>query len=242
MITNFRDTDTETTTLPIAETREVTKVYPSPAQAVEVLKRLDFAIHDREFIVLLGRSGSGKSTLLNIISGIDMPTQGRVFFRGTCLSALSEHERTLFRRHHIGFVFQSFNLIPTLTVAENVLLPLELIGTNCGEGARRAHALLRRLGVAERSRHFPDQISSGEQQRVAIARAVIHEPDLVLADEPTGNLDLETGREVLGMLEKTVREAGKSLLMATHSAEVAERADRILTIRQGQLIESEFVE
>lgn len=215
----------------------MSKVYLGPAEAIKVLKELDFVLHEGEFVVLLGRSGSGKSTLLNLISGIDMPSQGEVFFRGTCLSSLGENERTLFRRHHIGFIFQTFNLIPTLTVEENILLPLELIGINGHEQSRRAKALLQRMALGERAAHFPDQLSGGEQQRVAIARAIIHEPDLILADEPTGNLDLETGQEVLAILEQTVRETGKAMIMATHSAEVAELADRMLTIRDGRLFE-----
>lgn len=226
------------TRAPIAQLRRVTKVYPGPARAITVLKELDFGVHDGEFVVLLGRSGSGKSTLLNIISGIDRPSQGEVLFRGTCLSALGENERTLFRRHHIGFVFQTFNLIPTLTVKENILLPLELIGIKNHEQTKRAKDLLQRMALAERAAHFPDQLSGGEQQRVAIARAIIHEPDLILADEPTGNLDLETGQEVLAILEQTVRETGKAMIMATHSAEVAALADRTLTIRDGRLFEA----
>jgi len=215
----------------------VSKVYLGPAESIKVLKELDFVLHEGEFVVLLGRSGSGKSTLLNIISGIDMPSQGEVFFRGTCLSSLGENERTLFRRHHIGFIFQTFNLIPTLTVEENIRLPLELIGINSDEQSRRAKDLLQRMALGERAAHFPDQLSGGEQQRVAIARAIIHEPDLILADEPTGNLDLETGQEVLAILGQIVRETGKAMIMATHSAEVAELADRMLTIRDGRLFE-----
>ncbi|MGH8578790.1 MAG: ABC transporter ATP-binding protein [Gammaproteobacteria bacterium] len=225
------------TTAPIAQLRRVTKVYPGPARAITVLKELDFVVHEREFVVLLGRSGSGKSTLLNIISGIDRPSQGEVLFRGTCLSSLAENERTLFRRHHIGFIFQTFNLIPTLTVEENILLPLELISINNHEQSQRAEDLLQRMALGERASHFPDQLSGGEQQRVAIARAIIHAPDLILADEPTGNLDLETGQEVLAILEQTVRETGKAMIMATHSIEVAELADRMLTIRDGRLFE-----
>jgi putative ABC transport system ATP-binding protein len=222
---------------PIAELRRVTKVYPGPTHPVTVLKELDLVIREREFVVLLGRSGSGKSTLLNIISGSDMPSQGQVFFRGACLSALQESQRTLFRRHHIGFIFQMLNLIPTLTVEENLLLPLELTGSNNRGHRRRAQALLRSMALEQRAAHFPDQLSGGEQQRVAIARAIIHGPDLILADEPTGNLDLETGQEVLRVLEQTVREAGRAMIMATHSSEVAQLADRTLTIRDGRLIE-----
>jgi putative ABC transport system ATP-binding protein len=189
-----------------------------------------------EFIVLLGRSGSGKSTLLNLISGIDPPDSGSVVINGTDITALSEHGRTLFRRHHVGFIFQSYNLIPTLTVAENLLLPLELIKPLAQTDRDKVEALLNKLGLADRSDTYPDRLSGGEQQRVAIARALIHDPDLILADEPTGNLDLETGRQVLALLDTLVKKAGKTLIMATHSREVIGQADRIVSIRDKSLV------
>ena len=155
--------------------------------------------------MVLGRSGSGKSTLLNLLSGIDLPTAGEVWVAGRNLGALTERQRTLFRRRSIGFVFQFFNLIPTLTVEENLLLPLELAGRVDAAAHRRAAELLERVGLADRLRSFPDRLSGGEQQRVAVARALAHDPDLVLADEPTGNLDLDTGLEVLALLDELVR-------------------------------------
>jgi putative ABC transport system ATP-binding protein len=189
-----------------------------------------------EFVALLGRSGSGKSTLLNLVSGIDRPDQGAVWIDGQNLTALSERDRTLFRRRHIGFVFQFFNLIPTLTVLENVTLPLELDGAPEHRARVAAEPLLAAVGLLDRSATFPDRLSGGEQQRVAIARALVHDPLLVLADEPTGNLDEATGGTVLDLLDRLTRQLGKNLLMVTHSPESAARADRIFHIHAGKLI------
>ncbi|UCG25821.1 MAG: ABC transporter ATP-binding protein [Chloroflexota bacterium] len=190
-----------------------------------------------EFVVLLGKSGSGKSTLLNIISGIEKPTSGTVAIDGVKITDLKERERTLFRRDQIGFVFQFFNLIPTLTVLENVTLPQELAGQGTGQASERAMTLLARVGLAERSGSFPDKLSGGEQQRVAIARALAHDPLLVLADEPTGNLDEETGQLVLELLLELTRSAEKTLIMATHNPEVVPLADRVFSIHDGHLVE-----
>jgi putative ABC transport system ATP-binding protein len=198
---------------------------------------LNVAIAPGDFVVLLGRSGSGKSTLLNLLSGIDQPTHGAVFVDGKNLTKLSERERTLFRRRHIGFIFQFYNLIPTLTVVENLLLPLELIGTKDSIAQQQAQALLDEVGLAERADSYPDRLSGGEQQRVAVARALIHRPQLLLADEPTGNLDAETGRQVLDLFKRLAGQNHMTTLMVTHSLEVAQLADRILTIRDGQLFE-----
>jgi putative ABC transport system ATP-binding protein len=185
----------------------------------------------------MGRSGAGKSTLLNLVSGIDLPTSGQIVVDGTDLTGLSETERTLFRRTNIGFVFQSFNLISTLTVIENVLLPLELAGASL-EGARQqAQEVLAHVGLGNRFDSFPDRLSGGEQQRVAVARALAHDPLFVLADEPTGNLDYETGQQVLALLDDLVRETGTTLLVATHDREALDRADRVLHLRGGVLHE-----
>ena len=183
------------------------------------------------------KSGSGKSTLLNLISAIDTPSSGEIIIDGQPLTRLSEHERTLFRRRNIGFIFQFFNLVPTLTVEENLLLPLELNGRT--SPADRAHArdLLGRVGLADRAATYPDRLSGGEQQRVAIARALVHDPLLVLADEPTGNLDSDTSAQVLDLLDTLVRQAGKTLLMVTHSTDVVGMADRVLRMREGHLEE-----
>ena len=189
-----------------------------------------------EFVAIRGRSGSGKSTLLNLLAGIDLPTAGDVYVGGVCLNCLSPRARTLFRRDHLGFVFQFFNLIPTLTVLENVQLPAELPGGPRREAGRRARALLEQVGLPERADDFPDRLSGGEQQRVAVARALVQDPKLLLADEPTGNLDDATGEAVLALLERVTRQAGKTLVLVTHSALVAARADRVLTIEDGHLV------
>lgn len=201
----------------------------------QIFRDLNASIAPGELVVLLGRSGSGKSTLLNLISGIDQPTRGAVLIGGRNLTTLSERQRTLFRRRQIGFIFQFYNLLPTLTVGENLLLPLELIGTPESAGREQAQTLLDAVGLADRAASYPDRLSGGEQQRVAIARALIHRPQLLLADEPTGNLDAETGQQVLDLLNRLARQSRMTTLMVTHSLEVARLADRILTIRDGQL-------
>ena len=220
----------------------LSKSYSEANQNRIVLNQVNQAFYEGEFVCLLGKSGSGKSTLLNLISGIDAPSSGHVFIREgnreINLTSLNEHQRTLFRRRHIGIIFQFFNLIPTLTVLENVLLPLEL--TNYSESRRdgrtRAEVLLNQVGLGERLNTYPDRLSGGEQQRVAIARALVHNPLMLLADEPTGNLDTEIGETVLSLLLKMVRGTGKMLLMATHAPEIANRADRVLHIIDGTLV------
>ena len=200
-----------------------------------VLDDVSLAIPRGEFVAVMGRSGTGKSTLLNLISGIDVADSGTIVLDGTDLSALGERDRTLKRRHAIGFVFQFFNLIPTLSVAENLMLPLELIGSPADAARERVANMLQRVDLAQRAESFPDRLSGGEQQRVAVARALVHEPDLVLADEPTGNLDAETGRSVLALLCDMSRDAGKTLIIVTHSDEVAARASRVLRIEDGRV-------
>jgi putative ABC transport system ATP-binding protein len=216
--------------------QKLSKSYEESGRRRRIFSKLNLEVSRGEFIVLLGRSGSGKSTLLNLISGIDPPDAGSVIINGTDITALSEHGRTLFRRHHLGFIFQSYNLIPTLTVAENLLLPLELIRPLTRADRDKVASLLDKLGLADRYDTYPDRLSGGEQQRVAIARALIHDPDLILADEPTGNLDLETGSQVLALLDTLVKKAGKTLVMATHSREVIGQADRIVSIRDKSLV------
>ncbi len=188
-----------------------------------------------ECAALLGRSGSGKSTLLNLIAGIDKPDSGKISIDGTDVSHLREPELTRFRRRQIGFIYQFFNLIPTLTAAENVALPLELNGHSRSEVAERSHQMLKTVGLDARHDAFPDQLSGGEQQRIAIARALVHRPPLILADEPTGNLDQETGERVLRQMLGLAREEGSSILLVTHSLSVAGSADRTLTLDQGVL-------
>jgi putative ABC transport system ATP-binding protein len=200
-----------------------------------VLREVALDVGQGEFTALLGASGSGKSTLLNLLSGIDEADAGQIWLDGRDLAALSETERTLFRRRHIGFIFQFFNLLPTLTARENVSLQLELDGVPPKAASARAQAMLEAVDLGARGDSYPDRLSGGEQQRVAIARALVHDPLLVLADEPTGNLDEDTGALVMDLLERLTREAGKNLLMATHSLENAGRADRILELHDGRL-------
>jgi len=217
--------------------RGLKKGYEEGGRVHFILKGADAALWDGEFVALLGPSGSGKSTLLNLISGIDTPDGGEVLVGGASLTGMSERDRTLFRRSNVGFVFQSSNLIPTLTVEENLLLPLELKG-HLGPGERRrATDLLAAVGLEGRAKTYPDRLSGGEQQRVAVARAIVHEPVLVLADEPTGNLDQATGEKTLDLLVGMVSAERRTLLVVTHSRDVAVRADRILRIRDGHLEE-----
>jgi putative ABC transport system ATP-binding protein len=215
----------------------VVKSYREGESERVVLREVDLRVAAGEIVVLLGRSGSGKSTLLNLISGIDRPTSGTVRVDGVDVAALSETARTRLRRRHIGFIFQFFNLIPTLTVEENLRLPLELNGVDGAAGHTRALNLLAEVGLADRAASFPDRLSGGEQQRVAIARALVHDPGLVLADEPTGNLDAESARQVLTLLAGLARRAGKTVIAASHSEEVAALADRVLTLTDGRLLE-----
>lgn len=221
------------------EINQLGKSYQESDQQHKIFSNLNLIVEQGEFVVLLGRSGSGKSTFLNLVSGMDQPDDGEVIVNGINLTGLSEHERTLFRRHHIGFVFQSYNLIPTLTVEENLMLPLELVKRIDSKDRQKVTGLLTRLGLSDRVDAFPDRLSGGEQQRVAIARSLIHDPDLILADEPTGNLDLETGKQVLELLDELVRKAGKTMIMATHSLEVIGKADNVVSIRNKKLIRVE---
>ena len=222
---------------PLVELRGLTKSYPEGRGERVVFRDLSARIRRGETVALLGRSGSGKSTLLNLIGGIDLPTAGEVLLDGTNMTRLSEQRRTLFRRRHIGLVFQSFNLIPTLTVMENLLLPLELNGRSGGPAHAEALDLLERVGLADRAGTYPDRLSGGEQQRVAVARAVVHDPVLLLADEPTGSLDADTGTRVLELLVGLARNDGRTMIVVTHNDAVARATDRVLVLRDGLLVE-----
>jgi putative ABC transport system ATP-binding protein len=215
------------------ELRNVTKSY-GPQR---VLDGASLQIAPGAFVVVIGRSGSGKSTLLRLIGGLESADGGAVLVAGRDLGELGETERARLRRSAIGFVFQFFNLIPTLTVAENVELPLALNGVTKDAGAERVRGLLRELEIERCGERFPEELSGGEQQRAAIARAVIHEPRVVLADEPTGNLDLETAQNVLALLHATCRRRGSTLVMATHGREVEQYADRVISISAGHIAE-----
>lgn len=217
----------------------LSKAFQEGNQERVVLSQVNSAFYAGELALLLGKSGSGKSTLLNLISGIEKPDAGHIFIQGTAVTQLKERQRTLFRRDHIGFIFQFFNLIPTLTVLENVTLPQELAGRNGRDAiTQSALVLLERVGLADRRHTFPDKLSGGEQQRVAIARALAHNPMLVLADEPTGNLDEESGRRVLALLLELTRQSGKTLIMASHNPEIIPLADRVFRVHEGRLLET----
>ncbi len=211
----------------------LSKTYREGDQTRQVLTGCSMSIQQGEFVAVIGKSGTGKSTLLNLISGIDKADQGEISINGLNLTNLDEYRRTLYRRENIGFVFQFFNLIPTLTVLENVTLPLELAGSDLKDSRVSAIRLLDEVGLLDRLETFPDRLSGGEQQRVAIARALVHDPLLVLADEPTGNLDEDTGQQVLNLLEQMTRKIGKNLLMVSHSKENVASADRIIELREG---------
>lgn len=215
----------------------LSKSYQEGSQQRVVLNNTSASFSKGEFTAVIGKSGSGKSTLLNLIGGIDQANEGSIWLNGQNLMALTDHERTLYRRNNIGYVFQFFNLIPTLTVWENIILPLELKDTTAPENIEQAEGLLDQIGLLDRKQTFPDRLSGGEQQRVALARAIVHDPALVLADEPTGNLDEETGVQILELLDRLTRQAGKNLIMVTHNTDAAAYADRILCLHDGQLSE-----
>ena len=221
------------------ELNELNKFYLEGGEKREVLRNVSLKIQEGQIVALLGRSGSGKSTLLNLLAGIDEPSSGSIRISKTRLNELDEHQRTLFRRKNIGFVFQSFNLIPTLTVEENLLLPMELNGESAKIAKARVDELMQELGLGDRLESFPDRLSGGEQQRVAIARALIHDPNLILADEPTGNLDRQTGEQALRLFRELIRKVGKTMIVATHSSDVLGIADRVISWEEGKLIENE---
>lgn len=223
---------------PLIQIRSLRKSYREGDTTRFIFEHFDLDIESGEFVALLGRSGSGKSTLLNLVAGIDLPDSGQIRVEENSITALTELQRTRFRRARVGFVFQFFNLIPTLTVAENVLLPLELNGLNTPDHRQRVFALLDHVGLGKRHNSFPERLSGGEQQRLAIVRALAHEPPLLLADEPTGNLDSDTGNQVLDLLLNLHRQANTTVLMVTHSRDIATRADRMLYLEAGQVQET----
>ncbi|MDG4552734.1 MAG: ABC transporter ATP-binding protein [Candidatus Competibacter sp.] len=218
--------------------RNLAKHYTEGDLRRTIFADLTLDVPRNQFVALLGQSGSGKSTLLNLLGGIDLPDAGQIRIDGRLLTDLSEIERTRFRRRHIGFVFQFFNLIPTLTAEENLLLPLELNGLASPDRRDRALELLDNVGLGNRRQSFPERLSGGEQQRLAIVRALVHDPLLVLADEPTGNLDAATGERILDLLLALHRQAASAIVMVTHSREVAARADRILVLDGGRIREA----
>ncbi|MEH6824808.1 MAG: ABC transporter ATP-binding protein [Motiliproteus sp.] len=220
----------------ILRLRHLYKSYRNGQVVVPILQGLELDMREGEILMLLGPSGSGKSTLLNLIAGIDAADAGAIEIDGTSISALNERQRTLFRRQHIGTIYQFFNLIPTLTVLENILLPLQLNGRM--DERPRALLQMQRLGIEQHKHLFPEQLSGGEQQRVAICRALTHRPKLLLADEPTGSLDLASATVVMQLLLEQVREFGQSLVLVTHNPQITARANRLLRLDQGLLVEA----
>jgi putative ABC transport system ATP-binding protein len=217
--------------------QSLTKTYQIEAQSMTVLDAVSFAVEAGEFVVIKGSSGSGKSTLLSLLSGLDSPTSGRVCVDGTDITDLSEDQLAPLRNQTIGFVFQSFHLVPSLSALENIMFPAELKGDRQAE--QRAKALLERVGLRNRGSNYPHQLSGGEKQRVAICRALINDPSILFADEPTGNLDSKNGDAILDLLLDLHRERRMTLIMVTHSEEIAGMAERVLTLHDGRLVSDE---
>jgi len=222
--------------LPVIEAQGLRKTYHTGEVDVEVLRGVDLEVARGEFVAIMGPSGSGKSTLLHLLGGIDVPTSGRMVLDGEDLAELGDDGRTLLRRRRLGFIFQTFNLLPTLTAEENVALPLELDGVSASEARARAQAVLEQVGMSHRCRHVPGKLSGGEQQRVAVARALAINPLVLLADEPTGNLDSVNGRQVITLLRSLVDECRQTIVMVTHDAAVAGLADRLIELRDGLVV------
>jgi putative ABC transport system ATP-binding protein len=220
--------------MPILKSESLARTYASGGREITVLRDITFDLEPGAFLAITGPSGSGKSTLLGLLAGLDRPTRGRVVLDGHDLAALTEDGRARVRAVKVGFVFQSFHLIPTLTARENIQVPLELVGE---DGRARADELLARVGLADRGHHYPAQLSGGEQQRVAVARAFAHRPRILFADEPTGNLDAANGAIVVALLGELNRELGTTLVLVTHEPELAARARRVIRLRDGALAE-----
>lgn len=224
--------------MPVLETKGLLKNYHLGSQQVHALSGVDFLVEEGEFVAIMGPSGSGKSTLLHLIGGLDQPSDGEIMLAGQPLTKLKDRQITLLRRRNIGFVFQFFNLLPTLTAEENILLPLIIDGKKPKNYTDKLDALLDLVGLSDRRKHKPEQLSGGEQQRVALARALITEPSILLADEPTGNLDLKTGNLIMALLRRSCDQLGQSIVVVTHDGRAASYADRVVFLRDG-LIASE---
>jgi putative ABC transport system ATP-binding protein len=218
-------------TPPVLAARALTKTYDMGDVSVQALRGVDFDLMPGEVVVLLGPSGSGKSTLLNLLGGLDVPTSGTLRYGGVDLSLADEEALTLYRRRHIGFIFQFYNLVPSLTARENVALVAEI-----APNAMSTDEALERVGLGERRNHFPSQLSGGEQQRVAIARAIVKRPEILLCDEPTGALDAKTGRLVLAVLDRVNRELGASIAIVTHNASIGGMSDRVISVADGRIV------
>lgn len=223
----------------VISTEEISRSFGSREQVVTAVNRVTMDVHSGESLALLGRSGSGKTTLLNLIAGLDQPTSGKAIFEGREIAALSEKELVELRRHKIGFIFQSFGLIPLLSAYENVELPLHISGVSWRERRRRATETLQLVGLGPRAKHRPYELSGGEQQRVAIARALVIAPDVLFADEPTGELDTVTAKSIASILKDIVQQRGVTLVVATHDLTLAGTCDRVLTMEDGMLTNSQ---
>jgi putative ABC transport system ATP-binding protein len=224
---------------PVVQATGLVKLYGEGRSLVRALDGVDLAVHRGEFSAIMGPSGSGKSTLLHLLGGLDTPTSGSVRIGDVELGSLGDRDLTLLRRRKMGFIFQFFNLLPTLTAEENVGFPILLAGENPAHEHARIDRLLELVGLTERRHHLPQELSGGEQQRVAVARALVAEPEIVLADEPTGNLDSATGEEVLAIMRRSCEELGQTIVMVTHDASAAATADRVLFMRDGRIVHEE---
>jgi len=220
----------------IIRLENVWKTYPMGEVEVHALREINLAILKGEFVAITGASGSGKSTMMNLVGCLDMPSKGAIYLDGKNIAAISESDLSSIRGRKIGFIFQQFNLIPNMNALENVMLPLEFQGIPDSEATKRARGLLEMVGLGERVEHLPSQLSGGQQQRVAVARALANNPEVVLADEPTGNLDSISGSEVMTLLENLWKKEHKTIIMVTHEMKLAKRAERIINLKDGQIV------
>ena len=239
MVTISTETQREDHKMAVLEVKELTKKYGQGESEVVALDHVSFSVERGEFVAIIGASGSGKSTLMNLIGGIDVPTSGSVKIDGHEISKMKEDELAIFRRRNLGIIYQFYNLIPTLTAEENIALPWKLDGRR--ENRKRLEEILQMLGLEQRAKHLPGQMSGGQQQRVSIGRAFINEPAFILADEPTGNLDSKTSREIIDILKLTNQKYNQTLLLVTHDEKIALQADRIITIGDGKIIKDEVI-
>ena len=223
----------------VVEVEELYKIYKVGTNKVRALNGVSFQVYEGEFCAIVGTSGSGKSTLLNMLAGLEHPTKGQIAIRGQHIEKMDENELVAFRREHVGFIFQSFNLMGTMTALENVALPLTLRGVPKKERLKRAERMIRLVGLEKHKKHHPNQMSGGQQQRVGMARALVLNPDIVFADEPTGNLDSVTSEEMMNLMRNVVNKHHKTLVMVTHDNQLASYADRIIHIKDGKIVRIE---
>lgn len=224
---------------PVIQVRNLHKVYSIGQNKVHALNGVSLDIYEGEFCAIVGTSGSGKSTMLNMLAGLEKPTKGQVVINGAHIEKMNENQLVKFRRDHVGFIFQSFNLLQTMTAQENVALPLTFRGTEKKERLKKAGELLELVGLPEHKKHKPNEMSGGQQQRVGVARALVVDPEIIFADEPTGNLDSNTSKDIMNMMQKVVKEQGKTLVMVTHDNNLAAIADRVFHIIDGKIVKIE---